>query len=375
MIAVGCITEVKNGWITAKLPCASIGSRVSIGDAVFGTIAAVRRGAVTIAPDDDCEALTLGTRVRTLDRSALLPPAPAPDERTPFDTPMWTGVRAIDALLPIARGARIGIFGSPGAGKSTLLHTIARGAEADAIVIALVGERGCEAEEWSRVAPPHSTIVCATSDRSASRRIAAAERAMMHADALCRRGLHVLVILDSLARYAYALRERGVGAGEPPGRGGFPPSVFAQMARLLEIGGARKRGSIALVASVLSDGDERDPVSDAARSLLDGHIELSPRLAARGHFPAIDVPSSTSRTAGQAAAAGHRADASVVLRAVDVLHRSEDARSLGVQSQDEFARRAEAVESQIEAFLRQSREPVRSAGTLSALARLADTLR
>lgn len=306
-----------------------------------------------------------------------LPPLriPAPHERAPIDRPMWTGVRAIDGLLTLGRGARIGIFGAPGAGKSTLLEALVSGARADAIVLALIGERGREAQTWIESIPAHATIACATSDRPARERIAAAELAMRHACALRERGLHVLMIADSLARFASALREAAVRSGEPVGRAGFPPSVFAQLARYTEAAGTAMRGSITLIATVLSDGDDRDPISDAARSLLDGHVALSPALAHAGRFPAIDVPASASRTMSAVAAPEHAEDAALVRRAVAFLTRTEETRTLGIVPSDPFALRALALEDDLERFLRQGKEPSAPGHTLNALRVLADRLR
>lgn len=410
MIARGNAIAAQAGSIEATIPAAQIGDGIRVRTAhgeVSGVVVALRaeraivtlHGAVdglasgdSVQSDSSALALPLGTmllgrsvdaqgnpldrrgslrgiRVRVSDR------VPSPSSRSAIDTPLWTGIRAIDALLTIGRGARIGLFGPPGAGKSTLLHTLVRGAYADAIVIALVGERGREAEEWIRIAPSHATIVCATSDRSAAERIRAANVAMAQAHSLRSRGLHVLLVLDSFARYAAALRETGVLCGESTGRGGYPPSVFAQMARLSEAAGSEHQGSITLVASVLSDGDERDPVSDAARSLLDGHIQLSGQLAGAGHFPAIDLLASASRTMQIVARAGHLTAAAAVRSAVSALARTRDARDLGIMPADAAALRAAASEPAIEAFLRQGSRPSGPAETLSGLAALADTLK
>jgi flagellar biosynthesis/type III secretory pathway ATPase len=184
-----------------------------------------------------------------------------------------------------------------------------------------------------------------------------------------------LLVLDSLARFASALRESAAAAGEPAGRAGYPPSVFAEMARFVERAGTARSGSITMLATVLSDGDERDPVSDAARSLLDGHIQLSAALAHAGHFPAIDVPASASRSMATIASGPHAANASVVRSAVAALSRSEDARALGVPAADPFTQRAAAAEPELEAFLRQDSAPTPPERTLSILAGLADTLR
>ncbi len=297
---------------------------------------------------------------------------PKPDERAPVYEPFWTGVRAIDGLLTFGRGARVGIFGSPGAGKSTLIESIVDGCAADAVVIALVGERGREAQCWIERRDARTTIVCATSDRSACERIDACAVAFAHAAALRDRGLHVLVVLDSLARVANALRERATAAGEIVGRAGYPPSVFSEMARILEVAGPLASGSITLVATVLNDGDDRDPVSDAARALLDGHLALSDRLAREGRFPAVDVIASASRTMGLVAGDAHMRHAARVRAALAVLERTADARSLGIEPVEAAAVAAIAAEQQIERFLRGcAAEP---AATLAALAELADTL-
>ncbi|HUA10047.1 MAG TPA: ATP-binding cassette domain-containing protein [Candidatus Acidoferrales bacterium] len=300
--------------------------------------------------------------------------APSPARRRAIDAPLWTGVRCIDTLLTIGRGARVGIFGAPGAGKSTLLETIARGTRADAIAIGLVGERGREAQRWIASSDDRTTVICATSDRPALERVRAGEMLMMHAGALARRGLHVLVVLDSLARYANALREVAVERGESVGRGGFPPSVFARIAQLVERAGAFQFGSITLLATVLNDGDDHDPVSESARSLLDGHLQLSPRLAQAGRFPAIDVLASASRTMDAVVAPGHLAAAAAVRAALARLERSEDARSLGIEPVDAATRVAIDAEEALEALLRQGREPVAPAAALEALRRIADTL-
>lgn len=225
-----------------------------------------------------------------------------------------------------------------------------------------------------RLAPRHAAIVCATSDRSAAERVRAAQVAMAQAAALRARGLHVLAILDSLARYAAALREIALAAGEPAGRGGYPASVFADLARYVEVAGAAGGGSITLVATVLSDGDERDPVSDSARSLLDGHIELSSRLARSGRFPAIDVPASTSRTMESVVSDEHTRAARSVRRAIALLAESADARALGIVPSDPDVARAAAQEQALEFFLRQGKQPAKPAETLSQLFELADRL-
>lgn len=304
-------------------------------------------------------------------RVPMMLKAPRPSERAAITTALWTGVRVIDGLLTIGRGARIGIFGAPGAGKTTLIESILDGCSADAIVVALVGERGREAARWIDRCDERTTIVCATSDRPASERVRAAQLALVHAGALREHGLHVVVMLDSLARFAAALREIAVAGGESSGRGGYPPSVFAEMARLVEVAGALREGSITLITTVIHDGDERDPVSEAARSLLDGHIALSLPLAEAARFPAIDVPASASRTMEAIAGETHLRDARAVRRAIAVLDRLADARALGIEPSDGPARMAIAAELRLEAFLRQDRSRSPQLQTLAELAEIA----
>jgi type III secretion protein N (ATPase) len=277
-------------------------------------------------------------------------------------------------LLALGRGARVGIFGSPGTGKSSLLESIVTGCEADAVVVALIGERGREAQQWIARCDERTTIVCATGDRCAPERVAAAWVATAHAAALRERGLHVLLVLDSLARFAAALREIALEAGESSGRGGYPPSVFAQLARLVEVPGALHGGSITMVATVLHDGDDRDPVSEAARSLLDGHLSLAVRLAQAGRFSAVDVLASASRTMASIVAREHLRAAHKVRRALALLERVEDARGLGITPSDPYALNVIAHEGRLEAFLRQGSERCSPRATLASLAELADTL-
>ncbi len=338
------------------------GTCLSLGTCAFGRVIDARGAALDGKPPLRGRCVTLELR------------APPPNERAPVCVPLWTGVRAIDGLLTFGRGARIGIFGAPGAGKTTLLEAIARGCAADAIVVALVGERGREAQTWIERCDCRTTIVCATGDRPADERMSAAQVAVAHAAALCERGLHVLLVVDSLARFAAAVRELSVANGESVGRGGYPPSVFAKMAALLEVAGSFASGSITLVATVLNDGDERDPVSDAARSLLDGHVELAARLAQGGRFPAVDVAASASRTMDAVTHAGHAGAARAIRRAIVSLDRAAEARALGLEPSDPSTRAAIAIEDRLEAFLRQERlEPadwratVREALALGAL--------
>ena len=303
----------------------------------------------------------------------LRPPRPA--QRAPVVAPLWTGVRVIDGLLTIGCGARIGVFGSPGSGKSTLLEAFVNGCAADAVVVALVGERGREAQQWIARLNERTTVVCATSDRPAAERLEAAVVAVAQARALRERGLSVLLVLDSLARVAAALREIAVALGESTGRGGYPPSVFAELARLVEVAGVLAKGSVTLIATVLNDGDDRDPVSEGARSLLDGHIALSTVLAQAGRFPAVDVLASTSRTMEMVADGAHLRAARAVRGAIAALERVKDARSLGIESEEPAVRAAVAAEDRFEDFLRQGArcsDPETTLARLGALAGLVE---
>jgi FliI/YscN family ATPase len=384
VIPRGRVIGTDRGVLKIRIPGVSVGDIVHVGTGgeVVARVNELYGSHAMAVPSQSCSGIALGAPVRAefagdtlalgmcalgtaLDASgtalhgrrpvgarvALRVRPCLPHERASIAQPFWTGVRAIDGLLTFGRGARIGIFGAPGCGKSTLIERILAGTYADAVVVALIGERGREARQWIDSLNPRTTIVCATSDRPAVERVRAAGVAAAQAFALCRRGLHVVVLLDSLARFAAALREIAVAAGEPAGRGGFPASVFADIARLVEIAGNFHEGSITLIASVLDDGDERDPVSDAARSLLDGHIALSRRLAAEGRFPAIDVLNSASRTMTTVVGPQHLRDAATVRRALSVLERTEDARSLGIAPGGEPARAAVAAQERIEAFL------------------------
>ncbi len=237
--------------------------------------------------------------------------APKAIDRPRITTALPTGVRAIDGLLTLGRGQRVGIFAGPGCGKTTLMAAIARGCEADAIVFGLIGERGRELNEFLQheldaELVKKTIIVCATSDRTSMERARAAFTATAIAEGFRARGKHVLLLVDSLTRFARAQREIGLAAGEPPARGGFTPSVYTMLPRLVERAGSTPSGSITAMYTVLVDGESSsDPIGDEAKSLLDGHILLSKKLAEQGHYPAIDVLASISRTMGNVAAPQH----------------------------------------------------------------------
>lgn len=231
----------------------------------------------------------------------VLSMAPSPVERPRISEPFVTGVRAIDTMLTIGRGQRVGIFAGPGCGKTTLMAAIGRGADIDVMVIGLIGERGRELREFTEheLDPEllkKTVIVCATSDRTSIERVRAAFTATAIAEGFRDQGKRVMLMIDSLTRLSRAQREIGLAAGEAPARAGFPPSVYALLPRLIERAGLTERGSITAFYTVLLEGELRaDPISEEAVSLLDGHILLSRKLAESGHYPAIDVLPSISR--------------------------------------------------------------------------------
>ncbi len=256
-----------------------------------------------------------------LQHTPLHAPAPPPLQRRGVNEPLATGVRAIDAALTIGEGQRVGIFAMAGGGKSTLLGMLARQARADVNVIALVGERGREVREFldeslGEAGLARSVVVVSTSDRPALERVRAAYAATAIAEGFRREGNRVLLLVDSVTRFARGLRELGLSAMEPPVRRGYPPSVFAELPRLFERAGNDAHGSITAFYTVLAeDDDNSDPVAEEVRSILDGHIVLSRQLAQAAHYPAIDVLGSASRVFTRVAGREHR-EAAAQLRAL-----------------------------------------------------------
>lgn len=235
-----------------------------------------------------------------------------PLRRRRVDTALPTGVRSIDALLTLGVGQRIGLFAPPGVGKSTLLGMLARGASAEVVVVALVGERGREVREFledslGEAGLARAVVVVATSDRPALERVRCAQLATTVAEWFREQGRSVLLLVDSLTRLARAQREIGLALGEPPTRRSYPPSIFSLLPQLLERAGQGERGAITAAYTVLTEGeDDNDPIAEELRSILDGHIVLTSALAAADHFPAIDVLASTSRVMPRVAGAAHR---------------------------------------------------------------------
>jgi len=289
-------------------------------------------------------------------------PAPDPLTRKRVERPLALGVRAVDALLTVGEGQRVGLFAGAGAGKSLLLGQIARNTEADVNVICLVGERGREVREFLEDAlgpkgRARSVVVCATSDAPALVRLKSTFVATAIAEWFRERGQRVLFMMDSLTRLARAQREVGLAAGEPPARQGYPPSVFALLPRLLERTGNSARGSItALYAVLVAGGDMEEPIADEARGILDGHIVLSRELGDRNHWPAIDVLPSLSRVMSLVADPEHQRAAARVRQVLAAYERNRDLIALGAYRPGSDLRTDEAIEriEDIEAFLRQS---------------------
>lgn len=306
--------------------------------------------------------------------------APKATDRPRIATLLPTGVRAIDGLLTMGRGQRIGVFAGPGCGKTTLMAAIARGCQADAIVFGLIGERGRELNEFlehelDAELVQKTIIVCATSDRTSMERSRAAFTATAIAEGFRAKGKNVLLLIDSLTRFARAQREIGLAAGEPPARGGFTPSVYTMLPRLIERAGNVASGSITAMYTVLVDGESNsDPIGDEARSLLDGHIVLTRKLAEQGHYPAIDVLASISRVMSNVAPNEQRKAASQFRQLLAQYQEMELLIRLGEykSGRDPLADRAVKMRPEQMDFLRQdTRDMSAIAETQSRLAALA----
>ncbi|HED09076.1 MAG TPA: flagellar protein export ATPase FliI [Caldithrix abyssi] len=260
---------------------------------------------------------------------------PNPLQRRRIRERLETGIRSIDGLITLGKGQRAGIFAGSGVGKSVLLGMMAKNTDADVNVIALIGERGREVREFierdlGEEGLKRSVVVVATSDQAATIRIKCALAATTLAEYFRDQGKNVLLMMDSLTRVAMAQREIGLAIGEPPASKGYTPSVFALLPRLLERAGTSDKGSITGLYTVLVDGDDMDePIADAARSILDGHIVLSRRLATQGHFPAVDVLESVSRVRGDVISDEHKQLSQKILSQMAVYRESEDLINIG----------------------------------------------
>jgi flagellum-specific ATP synthase len=349
-----------------KLSCLPLGQLAGIGG---GTPVTNTGGPLRIAVGPDLRGRILDGLGRPIDggpplRGELvgidaLPPSAM--ERQLVDVPMPLGVRVLDTLVPCGRGQRIGIFAGSGVGKSSLMSMITRGTSAELNVVALVGERGREVREFIEhdLGPEglaRSVVVIATSDAAPLVRLRAGAVATRIAEYYRDEGADVLLLMDSVTRAAMAQREVGLSVGEPPATRGYPPSVFAMLASLLERAGPGARGSITGLYTVLVEGDDHnEPIADAARSILDGHIVLDRKLATAGHFPAVQALDSISRVANKITTTEQRSDATEMRRLLAAHREVRELVEIGayVPGTNPEADRANAIWPYITAFLRQ----------------------
>lgn len=286
---------------------------------------------------------------------------PSPLERQMISKPLSLGVRALDGLLTCGEGQRMGIFAAAGGGKSTLLAQIVRNTQAEVTVLALIGERGREVREFlekdlGEEGRRKSVVVVSTSDRSAMERLKAAYVATSIAEYFRDQGAKVLLLMDSVTRFGRAQREIGLAAGEPPTRRGFPPSVFSELPKLMERAGNSSKGSITALYTVLVEGDDMtEPIADETRSILDGHIILSRKLAQVNHYPAIDILQSVSRCQNAVITPEHRAAASRMRELMAAYSEVELLLKIGEYQKGADAATDEAIarHADIEAFLKQ----------------------
>lgn len=349
-----------------KLSCMPLGPLAGIGT---GTPVTNTGGPLRVPVGPDLRGRILDGLGRPMDggpplRGELVSIEAAPPsamERQLVDAPMPLGVRVLDTLVPCGRGQRIGIFAGSGVGKSSLMSMITRGTSAEINVVALVGERGREVREFIEhdLGPEglaRSVVVIATSDAAPLVRLRAAAVATRIAEYYRDEGADVLLMMDSVTRAAMAQREIGLSVGEPPATRGYPPSVFAMLASLLERAGPGARGSITGLYTVLVEGDDHnEPIADAARSILDGHVVLDRKLATAGHFPAIQALDSVSRVANKITTREQRADATELRRLMAAHREVRELVEIGayVPGTNPEADRANAIWPQINAFLRQ----------------------
>jgi FliI/YscN family ATPase len=416
----GQVTRVEGLKIEALLPGARVGQRVEVrpagGDPVAAEVALCDGPRVGLVPLGPTDGLGPGDAVRVVRSVAEMPcgpgllgrvvdpfgrpldgrplekdtepwplsrPAPDPLTRPPVERQLVTGLRVIDGCLALGHGQRLGLFAGPGLGKTTLLGTLARRADCDACVVCLVGERGREVRDFlDRGLGPaglaRSVVVLAGPDAPAPLRARALESATAVAEWLRDQGLSVLLLVDSLTRVARARRDVALALGEAPARGGYPSSVFAALPGLVERAGTGTRGSVTAVYAVLTEGNaERgdDPLAEEARSLFDGHLVLSARLAQAGRWPAVDLLASVSRVADRVVPTAQSRHAATLRRLLAAHQANEDLILMGAYrpgsspDTDRFLARRR----QIEAFLAQDLDrPATAADTRAALALLVD---
>ncbi|MBK4348683.1 FliI/YscN family ATPase [Lacisediminihabitans changchengi] len=350
---IRCMPLGRMSGISAGAPVRTKGLPILVptGEALFGrVIDGLGR------PIDGKGALG-ATRYVSLDNDS-----PSAMHRARIEQPLQLGVRALDTLTTMGRGQRMGLFAGSGVGKSSLLSMIARGTEAEVSVIALVGERGREVREFleddlGAEGLARSIVVVATSDEPAMMRLRAAFLATRIAESFRDDGAHVMLMMDSLTRVAMAQREIGLSVGEPPATRGYPPSTFSLLAQLLERAGTGEIGSVTGIYTVLVDGDDHnEPIADAARSILDGHVVLDRKLSVAGHFPSIDILGSISRVASRVTAPERMRVASVLRSTMAARRAAQDLLDVGAYQRGANPKVDAAVdnEAEINAFLRQS---------------------
>ncbi|PYZ98019.1 flagellum-specific ATP synthase FliI [Alteribacter lacisalsi] len=305
-----------------------------------------------------------GTSFTGLQQVPADAPPPSPLDRPRITEPLGIGVKAIDAFLTVGKGQRMGIFAGSGVGKSTMMAMIARHSETDVIVIGLIGERGREVKDFlerdlGEEGRKKAIIVAATSDQPALTRIKGAMTATAFAEYFRDLGMNVLLMMDSVTRFAMAQREIGLAIGEPPATKGYTPSVFARLPRLLERSGTNPDGSITAFYTVLVDGDDlNDPIADAVRGILDGHLVLDRKLANKGQFPAVNVLKSVSRVMNDIASSEHLEAAAAARNLTAVYEESEDLISIGAykRGSNKEVDRAIAMQKELVSFIRQDKE-------------------
>lgn len=306
--------------------------------------------------------------IKTNDRVPFTRPPMNPLIRKPIDKPMDVGVRSINAMITVGMGQRMGLFAGSGVGKSVLLGMMTRGTTADVVVVGLVGERGREVKEFihdilGEEERHKSVVVAAPADTSPLMRLKGCETAVSIAEYFRDQGMNVLLLIDSLTRYAMAQREIALAVGEPPATKGYPPSVFARLPALVERAGngSENQGSITAFYTVLTEGDDlQDPIADAARAILDGHIVLSRSLADSGHYPAIDVESSISRVMPQVVSEEHLVAARQIRQVYSIYSQNRDLISIGAYTQGTDPRIDMAIraEPKIKQFLQQGMKDI-----------------
>ncbi len=398
----GRVTRVVGLNLEVEGMTAPIGAAVEVPTAtgtIVAEVVALRDGGLVCMPLGDLHGIEAGALVTTTSRGATIPVgdallgrvldglgrpldgkgplrgdansplewvsvdghAPHPLLRQPIREQLPLGVRAVDTLIPVGRGQRVGVFAGSGVGKSSILSMFARGTAAPVTVLALIGERGREVREFidNDLGPEgleRSIVVVSTSDEPALVRLRAAFTATRIAEYFRDQGQDVLLLMDSLTRFSMAQREVGLSAGEPPATRGYPPSVFALLPKLLERAGAAERGSITGLYTVLIEGDDlMDPIGDAARSILDGHIVLSRKLATAGHFPSIDVLESISRLTGAITTPDQRAAAVACRQMLAAYRDTRDLIEIGayVAGTNPLVDRAITLKEPMDGFLRQ----------------------